>query len=370
MVNPAQLQSQLLRAQSLQQSGKLVDAWAVIAPLRRAIDGHGQALRLFALIAQATGNIDDAAEALRRILTIERDPPEIIGALADMLGNAGRHDQALLAWSRLAALQPMLVDAHLNRAIAADDAGKPLIAIEAADTGLAHFPGHARLLAVRAMALKNLGRLEESLTAFDVAVAADPDRALTRHNQAVALRAACRFDDACASFAASERLGMSGARFDSNWAAAALEAGRVDEAIALYERALGEDPFEVEARPALTRLLIEYRGGEHAFAHYDRAAQAAGSDVAWIDYANALLANDRNDEAREIAARALVDFPDHRMLLAIRDMRPDSKAPRPGPSWRRSSNITEPATMRRSHGWRCSPFATVSPNERCNIVSG
>ena len=189
MVNPAVLQSNLLRAQSLHQAGRLAEAWALVGPLRKSIDQHGQALRLYALIAQAAGEIDPAAEAMKRILVIERDPPEIIGALADMLGKAGRHDQALLQWSRLAALQPMIADAHLNRAIAAADAGKPAIAIEAADTGLARFPDHARLLAVRAMSLKNDGRLEESLVAFDQAVAADPTRALTRHNQAVALRA-------------------------------------------------------------------------------------------------------------------------------------------------------------------------------------
>ena len=317
MTNPAQLQSQLLRAQSLQQAGRVADAWALIAPLRKAIDQHGQALRLYALIAQGAGQIDQAAEALKRILTIERDPPDIIGALADMLGNAGRHDQALIHWSRLAALQPMVVDAHLNRAIAAADAGKPGIAIEAAETGLARFPGHPRLLAVRAMALKNDGRLDESLAAFDLAVAADPDRALTRHNQAVALRAAHRFDEACAAFAASERLGMRGARFHSNWAAAALEAQRSDEAIEQYRRALAQDPTDGEARTGLTRLLVEYRGGEDAFAHYEMAARSAGSEAAWVDYANALLSHRRNDEARAVAARGLATFPANRALGAL-----------------------------------------------------
>lgn len=330
MTSPAQLQSHLLRAQSLQQAGRLAEAWALVAPLRKAIEQHGQALRLYALIASSDGKIDQAVDALKRILTIERDPPEIIGALADMLGKAGRHDQALIQWSRLAALQPMIADAHLNRAIAAADAGKPAIAIEAADTGLARFPGHPRLLAVRAMALKNDGRLAESIAAFAEAVAADPDRALTRHNQAVALRASYRFDEACAAFAESERLGMSGARFHSNWAAAALEAQRTDEAIDQYHRALGQDPTDGEARSGLTRLLVEYRGGEGAFVHYDAAAQAAGSEAAWTDYANALLAHRRNDQAREVAARGLATFPGNRMLGALEAYAAGLENPSPG----------------------------------------
>ena len=71
MVNPAVLQSNLLRAQSLHQAGRLAEAWALIGPLRKSIDQHGQALRLYALIAQAAGEIDPAAEAMKRILVID-----------------------------------------------------------------------------------------------------------------------------------------------------------------------------------------------------------------------------------------------------------------------------------------------------------
>ncbi|WP_309602628.1 putative 2OG-Fe(II) oxygenase [Sphingomonas sp.] len=317
MLNAAALQSQLIRAQSLQQGGRVADAWAAIAPLRKAIDQHGQALRLYALIASAVGEVDSAVDALRRILTIERDPPEIIGALADMLGKAGRHDQALVQWSRLAALQPGAADAHLNRAIAAADAGKLHLAIEAADTGLTHFPGHARLLAVRAMALKNDGQLDQSLAAFAEAVAADPTRALTRHNHAVALRASYRFDEACAAFAEAKRLGMSGAGLHANWAAAALEAGRVDEAAELYRRAIAADPAHTESKVGLTRLQVEYRGGDDAFVHYEQIAQASGRLIDWIEYANMLQLHRRNAEAAEVAARAIAKFGEDPLLVAI-----------------------------------------------------
>ena len=339
MTNPALLESQLLRAQSLQQAGQLAEAWAVIAPLRKAIDQHGQALRLYALIAQGAGQVDPAADALRRILKLERDPPEIIGALADMLGTAGRHSEALALWTRLAGLQPMIAEAHLNRAISAADAGQPAVAVDASEAGLQRFPGHPRLMAVRAMALKNAGRLDESIAAFAEAVAADPDRALTRQNQAVALRAACRFDEACEAFAASERLGMRGPHFHTNWAAAALEAERIDEAIVHYRRALADDPLDGEARTGLTRLLVEYRGGEDAFVHYEQAAQAAGTQVAWIDHAKALLSHRRNNDAREVAARALARFPDDPMLLAIHAYAEGLESKSPGPQIERIERI-------------------------------
>ena len=308
---------QLQRAQAMLQSGQAAQAWLLVAPLRTAINGHGQALRLYALLAQQVGRIDDAASALKRIAELEGNPPEILGALADMLGKAGRHGEALTFWDRLVALHPDIADAHLNRAIAASDAGRPDLAVEATDAALERFPGHARLLATKAMALKNCGRIQESIATFDDAVAADPNRALTRHNQAVALRAYCRFDDACDAFAEAERLGMKGAPFHANWAAAALEAGQVDQAADLYRRALAEDPAHQESLKALTRLQIEYRGGDRAFDHYEESLAKRRSAEAWIDWMRELASNQKFQEAAAVGERALKQFPGNAPITAI-----------------------------------------------------
>ena len=318
MIDQAQLLGSLQRIQMIHQSGRTAEAWQAIAPLRAAIGDHGQALRLYALVAQSAGQIDPAVEALRRIIAVEREPPEIVGALADMLGTAGRHEEALAQWTRLTTLQPDIADAHLNRAIAAADAGQPQVAITATDEGLKRFPGHPRLLATRAMALKNVGRIEESVAAFATAVAADPSRPLTRHNQAVALRAAGRFEQACAAFAEGERLGLRGARFDANWAAAALEAGQVDRAQSLYRRALADDPAHEESLKALTRLHVEYQTGGDPFGHYETLARSsADSTDDWLRWISALLVHKQYDQAALAAADGFAKRPaDARMEVA------------------------------------------------------
>lgn len=308
----ASLLPQLQRAQLLLQQGRGGEAWLVLAPLRQAMEGHGQALRLYALAAQGLGRIDEAASALRRILELEGNSPDILGALADMLGKAGRHGEALPHWDRLVALHPELADAHLNRAITAAESGQHDLAIAAADAGLKRFKGHARLLAVKAMALKNAGQIPESVALFEQAVAADPKRPLTRHNQAVALRAACRFEEACEAYGEAERLGMRGAQFHANWAAAALEAGQVEAAADLYRKALADEPAHQEALRALSRLHIEYRGGSQAFDHYRQSLEARGhSAEAWLDWANALLGNYRYDEATATAEEGARQYPDN-----------------------------------------------------------
>ena len=310
---------QLQRAQTLLQAGQGAQAWLLLAPLRPAINANGQALRLFALVAQSAGRTDDAIAALQRIAELEGNPPEIVGALADMLGKAGRHNDALVEWDRLVELHPELADAHLNRAVTAANAGLHDKSLETAEAGLARFPGHARLLATKAMALKNIGRIEESIDAFAVAVAADPNRALTRHNQGVALRSAFRLEEACEAYATAQRLGMKGAQFHANWAAAMLEAGHVDEAADLYRKALNEDPLHEESRRALTRLAIEYRGGDGAFSHYEQIArERPGETKPWLDWAMALILNRKTAEAEAVAERGLAAHPGDWGLRTVR----------------------------------------------------
>ena len=297
MIDTANIEARLAQAQHLATAGRGGEAWALVAPLRRAIDRHGQALRLYALLAHQTGRADELIDALRRIVALENAPPDILGALADALGTAGRNAEAAEQWTRLVGLRPDIADAHLNRAVTLTKAGRNAEALAAADEGLGRFPAHPRLLAVRASALKNLGRLDESLAAFERAVAADPARALVRYNQAVALRAACRFEESCAAYAEAERLGASGSEFHSNRAAAELEAGHAEAAASLYRRAIELDPSNRPAMEALTRLEIEYRGGASAFDHYQRRASASRTAGDWAEWVQALVSNNRHDEA-------------------------------------------------------------------------
>lgn len=317
MIDSAALQSRLIQAQHLAAAGRAAEAWTMIAPVRAAIDRHGQALRLYALIAHQSGHLDQAIDALRRIVALENAPHDILGALADALDGAGRSGEAAEQWTRLVRLRPELADAHLNRAVTLTKAGKHADALAAADEGLERFAGHPRLLSARATALKNLGRIDEALTAFDRAVAADPSRALVRYNQAVALRAACRFDESCAAYQEAQRLGATGSEFHSNWAAAELEGGRVERATELYRMAIAADPANSAALAALTRLEIEYRGGQAAFDHYERIARQRRTGSDWAQWVQALVANNRHAEAGAVGREgiATVGRDPHLVLL-------------------------------------------------------
>src|SRR5438046_2068228 len=105
-MNVATIMPQLQRAQALLQAGQAAQAWPLLASLRFAIDRHGEALRLYALVAQEVGRIDDTIGALKRIAALENDPPEIMGAIADTYGKANRHAEAYDHWSTMIARYP------------------------------------------------------------------------------------------------------------------------------------------------------------------------------------------------------------------------------------------------------------------------
>ena len=254
----------------------------------------------------AVGEIDAAVDALKQAARLENDPVDVIGGLADLLGTVGRTDEALYYWALLVAKHPELADAHLNRAVTAANAGKFDLALEASEAGLRRFPGHARLLSLKALALSNSGRANESIGVFEQAVAAEPGRALTRHNQGMALRTAHRFAEACDAFGAASKLGLRGGQFHANWAAAALGAGETGDAVKLYETALAEEPGHQESLKALTSIKFEFGDPANAFGHFEQSLHdRQGSVEAWVDWIGELIANYRYEEAAEIGRRAV-----------------------------------------------------------------
>ena len=82
MINQAQLLGALQRVQMLHQAGRIDEAWRALLPLRAAIDDHGQGLRLFALVAQASGQLDPAADV------VFADRVQIQQVLVNLIRNA------------------------------------------------------------------------------------------------------------------------------------------------------------------------------------------------------------------------------------------------------------------------------------------
>ena len=99
----------------------------------------------------------------------------------------GDYDAAEGMAQRAIALSPRLADAYVNLAAVMTARHRHADALQVLDALLAFAPGHARALAARALALKDLDRLDEALDAAKRAalVGAGNSRAAQRRRPGV-----------------------------------------------------------------------------------------------------------------------------------------------------------------------------------------
>ena len=271
------------------------------------------------------GRFADAA-ALAQQLTV-RFPLHGFGwkALGAILGQMGRHEDAIAPMQRSAELSPADFDAHCNlartlqrvgRLEAAAAAYRRALEIDAKqavvqvslgtvlhDLGrldeaercyrdaLRTEPGDAATHVSLGNLLHATGRLADAETAYRAALSAKPDFALAHNNLANTLRDLGRLDDAEASYRQALRIAPGFGEAHSNFANTLKDLGRVDEAEAEHGRAMQIMPGSA---PAYANLLYL-----HAFSRRIPPARERELAAAWEQLA--LTA----DERAAAAARRL-----------------------------------------------------------------
>lgn len=279
---------------------------------------HLDTLMLMGFVARA-GNVTDEAErcfaAARRLAPAD---VRVWNIYANSLVASGKFDEALAAFRSLLKHDPKSLDGYINFALTANDAGDFGLAIEIADSGLQTFPGNARLLGIKALALKNYSEIPAALPVFEAAIRAEPNRALTRKNYGAALMAAGEFEAARAEFQQAIRLGLNDIPTHCCLAAAELEFGDIDGAIARYQQILSAAPDHDEASHGLTRILVEYDRPENPFGHWASYAKSRPYEAdGWLRWLFAALGHSRFAEVDEIAAEAQAYLANNSAVSAI-----------------------------------------------------
>jgi tetratricopeptide (TPR) repeat protein len=307
-------------AQRLFQQGQAEEAERALAPLMSTGIVDPKVLILGGLIARQNNQLDLAATRLKQAERLDPSNFQLLNILGNVEVAQGTLDVGLSRFAKALTLRPDFADAHINRTLAAQDANLTDQARDFVDAGLAACPGHPRLLAIKALILKELGETRAAIAQFEAAILSDPDRALTRHNFAATLKKAGRYEDACVQYRRAVELGMKTPDVAANWAAAALEAGNIDEAEQLYRAALSLEPGHMEACFGLTRLLWEYRGDDQAFGHFADAANAKADDPSiWFARIKTLQTYRQFDAALDVAksvSNRHPDNPDAALVLA------------------------------------------------------
>ncbi len=272
---------------------------------------------LVGMAARLTGDLELANSAFTRAHSLTPNDLQIANIQANSVAALGRTQEALDLFEVLIDTQPDFFDAHINRAITADEAGQHDRAIGFADMSLNRFQGNGRLLAIKAMAQKNAGDIADALNSFSAAISVQPDNALTRYNHATTMLASGDYSTSVAEFAEAIRLGKNDLQAHKGLAAALLEKGQVESAVERYEQILAAVPDDAEAAQALSRIIIEYALDGEPFAHFEARARHSSMPEAWREWQSVLIGHEDYAAAAQVGEEAFTTIGDHPDIAAL-----------------------------------------------------
>lgn len=306
----APLTDRVRQAHSLAANGDW-RAVSVLIPVKEAErSANADALTLAGVAAREQGDTETAIRLLKSVEQVASFQPLAVNALGLALAAAGKADKALAAFQRVIDRQPAMLDAHINRALVANEAGRHDDALRFVDASLTHIPGHARLLSLRGVINRARDDCRAAISDFAASIHADPQRALTRHHLAATLKYVGQDRAACDQFAAAAQLGMRTPDVAANWAAAAMDSGQTDLARDLLHQAIRIAPERLDFHASLSRLEWEYGDAQNAFASYARAVdQNETRPELWLAWAQQLMAYKQYAQAKDVVARAKAHFP-------------------------------------------------------------
>jgi tetratricopeptide (TPR) repeat protein len=258
----------------------------------------------------AAGRLDEAEALYRRVLEIGRRNTTALRGFALIAEQAGRHDEALACFSKLARMAP--------GAEAQADLGRILLILGRSDEALRAFqkalvlnPSHLPSLLNGAATLLALGRTVEALARLDQALRLDPDNVDALSNRALALIGIDRCEEALLSL--DRRLSRHGpsASALATRGQALARLGRHAEALESFEAALALTPDAAALHDEVGRTLFALGRFDEAIAAFDRAvALAPDLAGAHTDRARVLHHVGRGAEALRGHARAVALAPD------------------------------------------------------------
>jgi tetratricopeptide (TPR) repeat protein len=268
-----------------------------------------------------------AAEAEKRwnaALALKPDYAEVYSNLANLMLDEGEYDRAEAMTRRAVELQPRLVDAYVNLAAVHTARHRHSDALQALDALLAFTPSHARALAARALALRELDRLDEALDAAKRAALAAPESPEPHNAMGQVFQAMGQLEPALAAYDRAAAL-PGPAQMDAiaNRGSLFMEFGRKAEAVKAMEEAarafpnspgilFGQtdlkrfkpgDPLIGKMQALITRdgislsdratlhfglgkVFLDIGDSEQAFRHYDEGNRLKRSTYAYDPDAN------------------------------------------------------------------------------------
>jgi tetratricopeptide (TPR) repeat protein len=266
-----------------------------------------------------------AVEAEKRwnaALALRPDYAEAYSNLSNLLNDQGEYERAEGMARRAIELNPGLADAYVNLAAAHTVRHRHADALQVLDALIAFAPGHARALAARALALKELDRLDEALDAAKRAALAAPETPEPHNAIAQVRQAMGQFEPALAAYDRAAAL-PGPAQMDAiaNRGALFAEFGRKAEAVKALEdaaKAFPNAPGVLFSQTDLRRFepgdrligQMEALLAREGMSLADRATLHFGLGKAFLDVGDSALAFRHYDEGNRLKRSTFTYDPD------------------------------------------------------------
>jgi tetratricopeptide (TPR) repeat protein len=265
-----------------------------------------------AMQAEQSGRLTEAEKICKSIL--ERQPNNAAAwhEWSIIAARAGRPDIAVERIQRGIAIDPNNPAMHANLGEFHRRMGNRDAAISSLRQAIALQPTLTEAWNNLGNALKDNGLLDDALGAYNKAVALQPNSAMIHCNVGIALRLKGDLDRSIAAFDRAIELAPTSSDAHSGRGNALRDKGRIDEAIAEYQKAIQLQPDSPIPHANLANALTDRRQFESAIAAYQRALQLnANYPEAFSNLANALRETKRFEEASATAQSAIHLKPDY-----------------------------------------------------------
>lgn len=310
--------SNLERARTLKQQGRLGEAAALCQEVLATQPDVVEALLLLAEICVAQGEREQAITRYSRVIELRPDQALAFYKRGNLLKDLEELEAAVADYDRAIALEPGYAYALCNRGVVLSRLHRLEEALDSYDRASAIAPDDALVFFNRAEVLRELTRSEQALASYDRAIAIQPAHLHSHCNRGLLLAELGRFTESQESFNRALAISTSVPQVYFGRGKLLERQKRLGEALADYGQATRLDPKLVAAHSAQGRVLMELERWDEALASLDRAVSLE-PDSAELHLMRAdVFMNTRRDvEAIQAYEQALVRKPDGPFIRGI-----------------------------------------------------
>lgn len=267
------------RATLLHRSGKFDEARRLYLEITQSTPDFAEAWHRLGLIAQAAGQLDEAAGCIERAIRLDDQQPLYFFGLGQVLQDQNEPGEAEKQFRQALALNPDLAPAYNHLGLILQSGQRFDEALQCFREAVRCHPGYARAFNNQGNLLRAKGELSEAVNCFREAVRLSPDYRLALVNLGKALLESGDLAGAEESYQQAVKLDPNDFEACSNLGNVQLTQMKLDQAEQAFKLALALKPDSVAMLNGMGYVLREQGKMDECIAVYRRASELDGGNL-------------------------------------------------------------------------------------------